>query len=241
MSGNYARRGRGNPNSNRSARQEKKNNKKQLSDNSGSDSDNTVQQKRSRIITDTTMDEDYVADDQTADVGKDGPFSFPQQNISGENTSTSSLKNTTAPTAPGYVASPGNMDASMHAPSNKDKQPLNASPDMDTNGAPSGDQSPDPTVTFSIDRQDFQAAAAPNAAPESLQKFPTNKALINAINNLFLETYESYTGKARMIGSGDAKRLAIHFQTQEARDLCIGSHHSEFPDLVFHAHDPRQL
>ncbi|CAB4406666.1 unnamed protein product [Rhizophagus irregularis] len=106
MSGNFARRGRGNPNSNRSARQEKKNNnnKKQLSDNSGSDSDNTVQQKRTRIITDNTMDEDYVADDQTADVGKDGPSSSPQQNISGENTSTSSPKNSAAPTAPDHVA-----------------------------------------------------------------------------------------------------------------------------------------
>ncbi|CAB4408518.1 unnamed protein product [Rhizophagus irregularis] len=120
-------------------------------------------------------------------------------------------------------------------------QPLNTSPDMDTNGAPSSDQSLDPTPTFSISRQDFQAAAAPNAAFESLIKFPTNKELINAVNNHFLEVYESYTGKARMTGSGDAKRLVIHFQTQEARDLCVGSHYSEFSDLVFHAHDPRQL
>src|SRR6185369_5060076 len=123
MSGNYARRGRGsNPNSNRSARQKKKNNKKQLSDNSSSDSDNTVQQKHSRIITETTMDEDYVADDQTADVGKDGPSSSPQQNISGENTTTSSPNNTAAPSAPSHVASSGNVDASMHAPLNKEKQ-----------------------------------------------------------------------------------------------------------------------
>uniref|UniRef100_U9V2V5 Uncharacterized protein n=1 Tax=Rhizophagus irregularis (strain DAOM 181602 / DAOM 197198 / MUCL 43194) TaxID=747089 RepID=U9V2V5_RHIID len=67
-------------------------------------------------------------------------------------------------------------------------------------------------------KDDFQAAAAPNAAPESLKKFPTNKALIEAVNNnLFLETYESYTGKARMTGSGDAKCLIIHFHTAEAR------------------------
>ncbi|PKB93226.1 hypothetical protein RhiirA5_485141 [Rhizophagus irregularis] len=44
-----------------------------------------------------------------------------------------------------------------------------------------------------------------------------------------------------MTGSGEAKRLVIHFHTAEARDLCVGSTHSEFPDLIFHAHDPRQL
>ncbi|GBB96727.1 hypothetical protein RclHR1_28130003 [Rhizophagus clarus] len=53
--------------------------------------------------------------------------------------------------------------------------------------------------------------------------------------------YESYTGKARMTGSGDAKRLVIHFYTMEARDTCVGAAHQQFPDLVFHAHDPRQL
>ncbi|CAB4443098.1 unnamed protein product [Rhizophagus irregularis] len=243
MSGNYARRGRGNPNSNRSARQEKKNNnnKKQLSDNSGSDSDSTAQLKRTRTLTENSMDEDYVADDQTADVGKDGPSSSPQQNISGENTSTSSPKNSAAPTAPDHVTSPGNVDASMHAPLNKGKLPLNASTDMEGDDASPDDQIPDPVVTLAITRDDFQAAAAPNAAPETLKKFPTNKALIEAVNNLFLETYESYTGRARMTGSGDAKRLVIHFQTAEARDMCVGSSHPEFPDLAFHAHDPRQL
>ncbi|CAB4436124.1 unnamed protein product [Rhizophagus irregularis] len=222
MSGNYARRGRGNPNSNRSARQEKKNNnnKKQLSDNSGSDSDTTAQQKCTRIITENSMDEDYVADDQTADVGKDGPSSSPQQNISGENTTASSLKISAAPTAPDHVASPGNVDASMHAPLNKGKLPLNASTDMEGDDASPDDQIPDPVVTLAITRDDFQAAAAPNAAPETLKKFTTNKALIEAVNNLFLETYESYTGRARMTGSGDAKRLVIHFQTAEARDMC---------------------
>ncbi|GBC39892.2 hypothetical protein GLOIN_2v1766278 [Rhizophagus irregularis DAOM 181602=DAOM 197198] len=117
----------------------------------------------------------------------------------------------------------------------------NALPNLDTNGAPDGDQTPYPVVTLALTRNDFQAAAAPNAAPESLKKFPTNKALIEAVNNLFLETYESFTGKARMTGSGEAKRLVIHFHTAEARDLCIGSTHFEFPDLIFHAHDSRQL
>ncbi|GBC29264.2 hypothetical protein GLOIN_2v1766278 [Rhizophagus irregularis DAOM 181602=DAOM 197198] len=242
MSGNYAKRGRGNhnPNSRKASRQERKNNNN--SDNSSSDGENTIQQKRNRTITENSMEEDYVADDQTADVGVDGPSSSLQQNISGENTLASFPKKSAAPTAPSHVASSGNVDASMHAPSNKDlQQPPNASPNLDTNGAPDGDQTPDPVVTFAITRDDFQAAAAPNAAPESLKKFPTNKALIEAVNNLFLETYESFTGKARMTGSGEAKRLVIHFHTAEARDLCVGSSHPEFPDLIFHAHDPRQL
>ncbi|PKK63547.1 hypothetical protein RhiirC2_788757 [Rhizophagus irregularis] len=141
------------------------------------------------------MDEDYIANVQVADVGKDGPSSSPQQNISGENTLTSSPKKSAVPTASSHVTSSGTVDV----------------------------------------------AAMPNAAPESLKKFTTNKALIEAVNNLFLETYESYTGKVRMTGSGDAKRLVIHFHTAEARDICVGSTHSEFPDLIFHAHDPRQL
>ncbi|CAB4443100.1 unnamed protein product [Rhizophagus irregularis] len=243
MSGNYAKRGRGsfNPNSRKTTRQERKSQNSPNNSNNNSDSENTVQQKRTRTITENSMDEDYVADDQTADVGKDGPSSSPQQNISGENTSTSSLKNSAAPTAPGHVASPGNVDASMHAPLNKGKLPLNASTDMESNDAPPDDLIPDLVVTLAITRDDFQAAAAPNAAPETLKKFTTNKALIEAVNNLFLETYESYTGRARMTGSGDAKRLVIHFQTAEARDMCVGSSHPEFPDLTFHAHDPRQL
>ncbi|GET52415.1 hypothetical protein GLOIN_2v1673942 [Rhizophagus irregularis DAOM 181602=DAOM 197198] len=220
MSGNYAKRGRGshNPNSRKASRQERKNNNN--SDNSSSDGENTVQQKRNRMITENSMEEDYVADVQTADVGVDGLSSSPQQNISGENTSTSSPKKSAAPTAPSHVASSGNVDASMHAPLNKDlQQPPNASPNLDTNGAPDDDHTPDPVVTLAITREDFQAAAAPNAAPESLKNFPTNKALIEAVNNLFLETYESFTGKARMTGSGEAKRLVIHFHTAEARDF----------------------
>ncbi|PKC52486.1 hypothetical protein RhiirA1_481391 [Rhizophagus irregularis] len=130
----------------------------------------------------------------------------------------------------------------MHAPSNKDlQQPPNVPPDMDITGAPDGNHTPDPVVTLAITRDDFQVAAAPNAAPESLKKFPTNKALIEAVNNLFLETYESFTGKARMTGSGETKRLIIHFYTAEARDLCVGSSHPEFSDLIFHAHNLRQL
>ncbi|EXX71679.1 hypothetical protein RirG_076290 [Rhizophagus irregularis DAOM 197198w] len=140
MSGNYAKRGRGshNPNSRKTSRQEQKNNNN--SDNSSSDGENTVQQKRNRTITENSMEEDYVADDQTADIGVDGLSSSPQQNISGKNTSTSSPKNSAAPTAPSHVASSRNVDASMHAPLNKDlQQPPNASPNLDTNGAPDDD------------------------------------------------------------------------------------------------------
>ncbi|GBB85656.1 hypothetical protein RclHR1_12140005 [Rhizophagus clarus] len=44
-----------------------------------------------------------------------------------------------------------------------------------------------------------------------------------------------------MTGSGDAKRLIIHFQSKEAYDACVGAAHQQFPDLVFFAHDPKQL
>src|SRR6185369_14292558 len=113
MSGNYAKRGRGsfNPNSRKASRQERKSQNSPNNSNNNSDSENTVQQKRTRTI-ETPMDEDYVADDQTADVGKDGPSSSPQQNISGETTSISSPKTPAAPSAPGHVASSGNVDAS---------------------------------------------------------------------------------------------------------------------------------
>ncbi|GET62755.1 hypothetical protein GLOIN_2v1673942 [Rhizophagus irregularis DAOM 181602=DAOM 197198] len=151
MSGNYAKRGRGshNPNSRKASRQERKNNNN--SDNSSSNGENTVQQKRNRTITENSMEENYVADNQTADVGVDGPSSSPQQNISGENTLTSSPNKSAAPSAPSHVASSGNVDTSMHAPSNKDlQQPPNASPNLDTNGAPDGDLTPDPVPNASL-------------------------------------------------------------------------------------------
>ncbi|PKC56007.1 hypothetical protein RhiirA1_474681, partial [Rhizophagus irregularis] len=142
---------------------------------------------------------------------------IPQQNNSRstaqENTQASTPNNSAAPTAPGQDASSG-VNASIHAPRNKENNSSpNASPNMDVNDGTSPDQA----------------------------KLKTNKAIIDAVNNLFLETYESYTGRARMTGSGDAKRLIIHFHTAEARDLCIGSTHSDFPDLQFHLYDPKQL
>ncbi|RGB22053.1 hypothetical protein C1646_776730 [Rhizophagus diaphanus] len=112
---------------------------------------------------------------------------------------------------------------------------------MDTDGSQLPNQVADSTPTITINCQDYQAAAAPNSATETLKKFSTNKALINAVNNLFLEMYELYTSHAKMTGSGDIKHLIIHFQFTEARDACCNGTHAEFPDLLFHPHDPRQL
>ncbi|GET66666.1 hypothetical protein GLOIN_2v1673942 [Rhizophagus irregularis DAOM 181602=DAOM 197198] len=114
-------------------------------------------EKHNCTVTKNSMDEDYVANAQTADVGKDGFSSSPQQNIWRKYFDLLPKK-FCCPTVPSHIASSGNVDVSMHAPSNKD------------NG-----------------------------------------------DNLFLETYESYTEKARMTSSGDAKRLVIHFHTADIK------------------------
>ncbi|GBB83881.1 hypothetical protein RclHR1_10550001 [Rhizophagus clarus] len=196
---NVARRGGGLPNTNsRRAHRHNKRNNNNNSDNSSSDGESTAQQKCTRTLSASTMDEDFVAD-TAADVGVDSLSSPPKEN----NTVSTSL------------SSPPNRAAASSAPSNDASTSLNAN--------------------------DYQAAAAPNSAPETLKNFPTNKALIDAVNNTFLEMYKSYTGKARMTGSGDFKRLVIHFQTMAAHDACVDAAHQQFPDLVFHAHNPRQL
>ncbi|PKK57872.1 hypothetical protein RhiirC2_797251 [Rhizophagus irregularis] len=69
--------------------------------------------------------------------------------------------------------------------------------------------------------RDYQAAAVPNASPEFVKKYPTNRALIDAVNNLLLETYHSYTGCAHISGSSDSKRLVIHFNSTKERDACF--------------------
>ncbi|GBB94490.1 hypothetical protein RclHR1_23660002 [Rhizophagus clarus] len=185
------------------------------------------------------MDEDYVAG-PAADVEVEGPSSPPKENNTASTSLSSHPNMAAALSAPNDNASDG-LNASMHARTTTPASPLNASPDKATEIDPPADQFLVQSPTFSIDRNDFQAAAAPNSAPETLKNFTTNKALIDAVNNTFLEMYESYTGKARMTGSGDAKRLVIHFQSKEARDACVGAAHQQFPDLVFHAHDPKQL
>ncbi|PKY32861.1 hypothetical protein RhiirB3_451324 [Rhizophagus irregularis] len=122
------------------------------------------------MITENSMDEDYVADDQTADVGVDEPSSSPQKNISGKNTLTSSPKKSAAPTAPSHVASSATP---------------NALPNLDTNSGLDGDLTPDPVVTLAIIRDDFQAAAALNAAPESLKNSLPIKLLLRLLTTFF--------------------------------------------------------
>ncbi|GBC05504.1 hypothetical protein RclHR1_06260010 [Rhizophagus clarus] len=200
---------------------------------------NSMTQGLPGTISKQAMDEDIIAD-TAADVKVEGPSSPPKENNTAS-TSLSSPPNTAAAlSAPGNNASDG-LNTSMHARTRTSASSPNASPDMDT----ADDFPVDPllihTLTFSIERKDYQAAAAPNSAPETLKNFSTNKALIDAVNNAFLETYDAYTGKAKMTSFGDSKRLIIYFQTAEAHDACVGAAHQQFPDLVFHAHDLKQL
>ncbi|PKB99511.1 hypothetical protein RhiirA5_383135 [Rhizophagus irregularis] len=77
-------------------------------------------EKHNCTVTENSMDEDYVANAQTADVGKDGFSSSPQQNIWQKYFDLLPEK-FCCPTVPSHIASSGNVDVSMHAPSNKDK------------------------------------------------------------------------------------------------------------------------
>ncbi|GBC48051.2 hypothetical protein GLOIN_2v1762049 [Rhizophagus irregularis DAOM 181602=DAOM 197198] len=178
------------------------------SDVSNSDNEQTNNKnnpsKRTRTLPENPMEDDYVAD-SAVDAG--GSNTTPSQQNNTDNFSSPPPKDTTAPSAPDSIAS--GTDASMHAPNDKESSLLNASSNkdiMDTN-----DTSPLPldTPTISILRRDYQAAAAPNTSPEFVKKYPTNRAMIDAVNNLLLETYHSYTGCARMFGSGDFKRLQL--------------------------------
>ncbi|GBB98044.1 hypothetical protein RclHR1_31210001 [Rhizophagus clarus] len=217
---NVARRGGGLPNTNsRRAHRHNKRNNNNTSDNSSSDGESTAQQKRTRTLSANTMDEDFVAD-IAADAGVDSLSSPPKKNNTVSTSLSSPPNSAAASSAPTNDAS-NSLNASMHARTTTSASPLNASPDKATADDSPVDQIPIPSPTFSFDRNDYQAAAAPNSAPKTLKNFPTNKALIDAVNNTFLEMYESYTGKARMTGSGDSKRLVIHFQTAAARDACV--------------------
>ncbi|GBB95026.1 hypothetical protein RclHR1_24620005 [Rhizophagus clarus] len=240
MPNNVARRGCGsfNPNSRKASRHERKKDNNN-SDNSSSDSENTVQQKCSRTTSEQAMDEDIIAN-TAADVGIDGPSSPPKENNTASTSLSSHPNIAAALSVPDSNASDG-LNASMHAHTMTPASPPNTSPDKAIDNNLLADHIPVQTPTFSIERNDYQAAAAPNLAPETLKTFPTNKVLIDAVNNTFLETYEAYTGKAKMTGFGDSKRLVIHFQTADAYDACVGAAHPQFSDLVFHAHDPRQL
>ncbi|GES76853.1 hypothetical protein GLOIN_2v1673942 [Rhizophagus clarus] len=185
------------------------------------------------------MDEDFIADTVTS-VGVDGPSFPPKENNTASTSFSYHLNIAATLSAPDNNVSDG-LNAFMHARIMTSASPPNASPDKATADDPPVDQLLICTPTFSIKRNDYQAAAAPNSASETLKNFPTNKALIDAVNNTFLEIYEAYTGKAKMTGSSDSKCLVIYFQTAEVRDTCVGAAHQQFLDLVFHAHDPKQL
>ncbi|GBB86320.1 hypothetical protein RclHR1_12740006 [Rhizophagus clarus] len=209
------------------------------SNNSSSDGENTIQQKRTRTTSDNTMDEDFITD-TAADVGVDGPSSPPKEN----NTVSTSLS--FHPNIAAALSASSNnvfdgLNTSMHARTTTPASSPNASPNKTTAEDPPVDLLLIHTPTFSIERNVYQAVAAPNSAPKTLKNFPTNKALIDAVNNTFLKTYEVYTGKAKMTGSDDFKCLVIYFQIAEARDACVSTAHQQFSDIVFHAHDPKQL
>ncbi|GBB98927.1 hypothetical protein RclHR1_33620002 [Rhizophagus clarus] len=229
---NVARRGGGLPNTNsRRAHRHNKRNNNNNSDNSSSDGESTTQQKRTRTLSANTMDEDFVAD-TAADVGVDDLSSPPKENNTVSTSLSSPPNSAAASSAPTNDAS-NSLNASMHARTMTSASPPNASPDKATADDSPVDQIPIPSPTFSFDRNDYQAAAAPNSAPKTLKNFPTNKALIDAVNNTFLEMYESYTGKARMTGSDDSKRLVIHFQTSAARDACVDLRAIQVTDIPF--------
>ncbi|GBB99923.1 hypothetical protein RclHR1_36850001 [Rhizophagus clarus] len=128
------------------------------------------------------MDEDYVAD-TAADVGADGLSSPPKENNTVSTSLSSPPNRAAAFSAPSNDAS-SSLNASMHARTMTPASPPNASPDKATADDSSVDQIPIPSPNFSFDRNDYQAAAAPNSASETLKNFPTNKALIDAVNNL---------------------------------------------------------
>ncbi|CAB4430546.1 unnamed protein product [Rhizophagus irregularis] len=233
----------GNPHGGPAKRQANKNkNKGSGSDSSNSDHEQPIDKnnpsKRTRTLNDNSMEEDYVAD-SAADAGGSNTTP-PQQNNSDNVSSPPPPKETVAPSAPGSTNA-SSADASVHAPKNKETSPLDASPDKDIMETNDTGSSPITTPTITILRRDFQAAAAPNASPEFVKKYPTNRAMIDAVNNLLLETYHSYTGRARMTGSNESKRLVIHFNSSKERDDCLSQQFVDLADLKFFLHDPQQL
>ncbi|RGB23261.1 hypothetical protein C1646_677247 [Rhizophagus diaphanus] len=119
--------------------------------------------------------------------------------------------------------------------------PLNASSNkdiMDTNNSSSAliDM-----PTISILKCNFQTAAAPNASLEFIKKYSTNKAMINAVNNLLLKTYHSYTGRAHISDSSDQKRLVIHFNSSKECNTCLATQFNDLANLRFFMHDLQQL
>ncbi|PKC53403.1 hypothetical protein RhiirA1_476861 [Rhizophagus irregularis] len=167
-------------------RQDKRNkNKDSGSDVSNSDNEQTNNKNNPSKCT-HTLPENPMEEDYVADSAVDagGSNTTPSQQNNTDNFSSPPPKDTTAPSAPDSIAS--GTDASMHAPNDKESSLLNASPNkdiMDTNDTSS---LPLDTPTISILRRDYQAATTPNT---------------------------SLNFRARMSGSGDLKRLVIHFNS----------------------------
>ncbi|EXX64352.1 hypothetical protein RirG_143580 [Rhizophagus irregularis DAOM 197198w] len=162
------------------------------------------------------IEEDFITD-SAADAGRSN--TTPSQQNNTDNFSFPPPKDTAALSVPSSVAF--GTDASIACSKGQRNFPLNTSPNkniMNTN-----DASPPllDTPTITILRHDYQAAAAPNVSSEFVKKYPTNQAMIDAINNLLLETYHSYTGRARISSSDDFKRLVIHFNSIKERDTCF--------------------
>ncbi|GBB92512.1 hypothetical protein RclHR1_20180004 [Rhizophagus clarus] len=154
MPNNVARRGCGsfNPNSRKASRQEQKKDNNNF-DNFSSDSEHTVQQKRSRTISEQAMDEDIVAG-TAADAGVEVLASSPKENNTASTSLSSHPNIAAALSAPNANAS-GELDASMHARTMTSAFPPNASPDKITDDDPPVDQLLVRTPTFSIEKNDF--------------------------------------------------------------------------------------
>ncbi|GBB96488.1 hypothetical protein RclHR1_27670003 [Rhizophagus clarus] len=123
MPNNVARRGRGsfNPNSRKASRHERRKDNNN-SDNSGSDGENTVQQKCIRTTSDNTMDKDYVVS-PAADVEVEGPSSPSKENNTASTSLSSHPNMAAALSAPNDNASDG-LNASMHARTTTPASPL---------------------------------------------------------------------------------------------------------------------
>ncbi|GES94341.1 hypothetical protein GLOIN_2v1762049 [Rhizophagus clarus] len=116
------------------------------------------------------MDEDIITG-AAVDVEVDGfSSSFKENNIA--STFPSSPPNiAVALSAPNNNVS-GSLDAFMHARMMTPASPPNVSSDKATADNSPVDQLPIQTPTFSIKRNDYQAAATPNSAPETLKISP---------------------------------------------------------------------
>ncbi|PKK59196.1 hypothetical protein RhiirC2_795176 [Rhizophagus irregularis] len=115
-----------------------------------------------------SIEENYVTD-LAADVKGNSDTSSQPKNTD-NSLSPPPPKDSAAPSAPGHNTS--GTDVSIHALKDKENSSLNM--------------------------YNFQAAAVPNASSEFIKKYPTNRAMIDAVKNLLLETYHFYIGRAHI-------------------------------------------